>query len=370
VTAERTLSLRELNRALLARQLLLDRPALAAAEAIERVAGLQAQALSPPFVALWARLDGFDPAELRALIEAREVVRAPLMRHTVHMVTASDYLAFRGAVQRALERAFAGTRKRVDDEHLATAIEVARECFAAGPCTFADVKRRLEPLMPGFYDAGVMYGVRTYLKLICAPTGGTWSFSGRAPFVLAEDWLEQPVPDDDDPTGVIRRYLAAFGPASVADMQMWSGIPRLRPVVDAMRAELIVFRDEDGRELFDVPGAPLPDGLLPVPVRFTAEFDNALLGYADRRRIVADEHKQPVFTDTRNGRIPGTFLLDGFVAGRWYLERAKRVSTLVLEPFRRLTKAERVELEDAARPLAEFAEPEAGAHALRFAAPA
>jgi DNA glycosylase AlkZ-like len=370
VSAERTLTRRELNRALLARQLLLEPSALPVADAIERIAGIQAQAIGAPFMALRVRLQTFDEHQLRALVESRDVVRAPLMRHTLHMVTAADYLRFRGPVQRALERAYSGTRKRVEDAHLETALPVAHEIFAAGPATFADVKRRLRELIPGFYEPGVTYGIRTYIPLICAPTGGRWMFSGKAPFVLAEDWLGEPVPMEPGASELIRRYLAAFGPASVADAQAWSGIPGLKAEFEALRPQLSTFRDERGRELFDVPDGVLPAGETPVHVRFTAEFDNALLGYQDRSRIVADEHKPRVFKETKNGRIPGTFLVDGFVAGRWWIELEKANATLVLEPFRKLTNTERADVAAGAEALLDHAEPDAAGRALRFAAPA
>jgi hypothetical protein len=368
VAAERTLTLRELNRATLARQLLLERQRLSAAEAIERVAGLQAQAPGPPFVGLWTRLADFDADELRRLIASRDVIRATMMRHTVHLMTRADYLRFREPIQAALERNFDGfTRKRITEAQLAAAIAAARERLGEGPCTFAEIRALIAELLPDADHAALAYGVRTHIRLVAAPTDGRWCFSASAPYVLAEQFIGEPPAADKDPRGLILSYLAAFGPASVADVQAWSGLAGLRPAVEALRPELRTFRDERGRELFDVPDGPLPDPGTPAPARVLADWDNTILSHDDRTRVIADEHRARM---VKAARVYAGFLLDGFVAGIWRIEKQKRTATLVIDPFRRLTKAEKAALAEEAEPLVRFVEPDAAGHGVAFADPA
>jgi Winged helix DNA-binding domain len=339
------LTQRDLNRALLARQLLIERHDLAAEHAIARVAGLQAQASVPPFVGLWTRLADFDEAELQQLIDDRRVVRATMMRHTIHFVGADDYLWLRPTIQPALDANFgAQTRTRLADVDIAPFLGAARKEFAKRPLTFADVKDLIRSLAPESDVDAIAYGVRTHLELIGVPNGSRWRFGGRAPFVLAEDWLRRPLAAPD-PREMVRRYLAAFGPATPADATAWSGVGGMRQVFESMRGELRVFRDESGRELFDVPGAPLPSGDLEVPVRFLPEYDNTLLGHKDRTRVIADEHRPRVYLIA--GRMLGTILVDGFAAASWRVSDGE----LAIDPFRKLTKAEQKAIEPEAEAL-------------------
>jgi hypothetical protein len=363
--AERTLSQRELNRALLARQLLLERRELAAVEAIEQVAGLQAQASAPPFIGLWARLDGFHESELQRLIDERQVVRATMMRHTIHFVSADDYGWLRQTIQPALDGNFgAQTRKRLAGVDLGPFLDAARRGFAERPLTFAEVKELIRSIDPDCDVDAIAYGVRTHLRLAGVPNGSRWRFGGRAPFVPAEDWLGRPLPAAGDQAELIRRYLAAFGPATPADATAWSGVGGLRPVFDELRGDLRVFRDERGRELFDVPDAPLPDGDAPAPVRFLPEFDNTLLGHRDRTRVIADEHRPRVYLIA--GRMLGTLLLDGFAAATWKIERTRGEALVVIDPFRKISRAERKAIEPEAAALLAFAEPDAGGAGVRY----
>jgi hypothetical protein len=366
--ADRTLTLRELNRATLARQLLLERHDLAVPEALGRVAGLQAQAPGPPFVGLWTRLRDFDPDELRGLIARREVVRATMMRHTVHLVTTADYLRLRGPIQPALERMFGGiTRTRVGERDLAAVVQAAQERFAQRPHTFAEIRKVIAELLPDADHSALAYGVRTHISLIAQPTDGRWSFGGTAPYALAEQWLGTPIPSDTDPAELILRYLAGFGPGTVADVQAWSGLAGLRPAVERLRPRLLTFRDGRGRELFDVPGAPLPEADTPAPARFLPDYDNTILSHADRTRVVADEHRPRII---KGARVRATFLLDGFVSGMWSIERRRSAATLIVEPFRKMTRAERAALAAEAEPLVRFVEPDAAAWELTFEDPA
>jgi hypothetical protein len=342
------LTKRALNRALLARQLLLKRHELPAEDAIGRVGGLQAQAQIPPFVGLWTRLADFDQSELQRLIDERRVVRATMMRHTIHFVRAEDYVWLRPTIQPALDANFGSqTRKRLAGVELEPYLAAAHKEFAKRALTFAEVKELIRALTPDADIDALAYGVRTHLELIGVPNQTRWRFGGRAPFVLAEDWLGRRLAKPD-PREMVRRYLAAFGPATPSDATAWSGVGGLREVFEAMRDELRSFRDEAGRELFDVPDGPLPPEDTEAPVRFLPEFDNTLLGHRDRTRVIADEHRPFVYITA--GRMVGTILLDGFAAAAWRVTDRE----LAIEPFRRLTKAEKQAIEPEAEALREW----------------
>jgi hypothetical protein len=312
------------------------------------VAGLQAQASAPPFVGLWTRLAEFDEAELQCLIDERKVVRATMMRHTVHFIGAGDYRWLRPTIQPALDANFGGqTRKRLANVDIQPFLDSIRREFAKRPLTFAEVKELIRSQAPESDVDAIAYGVRTHVALIGVPNDSRWRFGGRAPFVLAEDWLGRKL-RRADPKQMVRRYLAAFGPATPADATAWSGVGALRQVFEDMRGELRTFRDESGRELFDVPDAPLPPEDTEAPVRFLPEYDNTLLGHRDRTRVIADEHRPLVYLTA--GRMIGTVLVDGFAAAGWRITAGE----LTLEPFRRLTKAERAAIEPEADALREW----------------
>ena len=359
--AERTLTRRELNRALLARQLLLERQDLPAADAIARVAGLQAQAPVPPFVGLWTRLGGFEESELRALIDERRIVRATMMRHTIHFVTADDYVWMRPTIQPALDASFGGqTRTRLAGVSLARFLDSARQEFAKRALTFAEVKQLIRTRAPDSDVDALAYAVRTHIELIGVPNGSRWRFGGRAPFASAEEWLGRPL-EAPDPRELVRRYLAAFGPATPGDATAWSGVGGMRAVFESMRHELRVFRDEAGRELFDVPDGLLPAADSEAPVRFLPEYDNTLLGHRDRTRVIADEHRRLVYIGP--GLMTGTVLVDGFAAATWRV----RDGELVLEPFRILTRAEKKAIEPEGEALFAWLHPDRGGSRIRFA---
>jgi hypothetical protein len=379
--AERVLTLRELNRATLARQLFLE-PAggsMTPAAVIERLVGLQAQQASAPYVGLWTRLPGFDRDDLAQLIEDRSVVKATLMRGTLHLATASDYPWLRRAIQPALTAAAnsiasrRGGKGEFDPEEI---LEAGRRFFGAEPRTYAELSAMLSDLHPDVDIGSMRYTVRTHVPLVQVPTDTRWSYPGQPRFTLAENWLGQAVPvedqhddeheqHDDDLCNLVRRYLAAFGPASVADIQTWSGLPKLKERIEPLKDELVVYRDEQRRELLDLPDAPLPDADTPAPDRFLPEYDNVLLSHQKRTRIVADEHRKRVFLPGL--RVSATFLVDGFVAGTWTLEKAKGTATLVIDPFAELPKASRDTLVEQAERLVRFVEPKAKTHAVRVA---
>jgi hypothetical protein len=333
----RTLSRRELNRATLARQLLLERSTLPVVDAVAQVAGLQAQVQNPPYIGLWSRLRDFDRGSLTRAMERRDVVRATMMRSTVHVVTAADYLAWRRALSPALLRAFMGffgdrARALETDAVIAEALAM----FEAGPATFVEVRRRMSERWPDVMPETMAYAVRAHLPLVQVPPGGTWGRGGAVEYALAESRLGAPLAESESPADLVMRYLAAWGPATVKDVQTWAGMAKLRTVVDELRPRLRTFRDEAGAELFDVADAPLPEGDAEAPVRFLPDFDNFVLSHFDRSRVMPEEHRKKVLPGA--GIVRATFLVDGFVAGTWKIERDKRRRVLAIAPFEKLAK--------------------------------
>jgi hypothetical protein len=364
--ADRVLTPRELNRATLARQMLLARESTTVAKALTRVAGLQAQAVMPPFVGLWTRVEDFRRDQLTKPIERRRVVRAPMMRHTLHLTTAADYALLRPAIQAALTRSFTGTaRKRIEGLDLEPILRAARRRLKQGPATFAELRALVSKLAPDRDPNVLAYAVRTFVALVQVPAGGRWGHSVTAPYALADDYLGRPLTDSSEPRELILRYLAAFGPATVADVQGWSGLAGLKGATEELKTGLRVFRNELGAELLDVPRAPLPPGDAPAPPRFLPDYDNVLLAYADRTRVIPDEYRRAVFLS--NGRVRATFLIDGHVAGTWKVERGRCAATLAIEPFERIAKRDREALTAEGERLIAFLEEKTGARSVRFA---
>jgi hypothetical protein len=263
--------------------MLLERQTIPAIDAVERLAGLQAQVPSPPYVGLWTRLGDFRREELTSLMEERQVVRATLMRATLHLMTAEDYLLLRPALQPALTRSMNSIAgKRLEGLDLDRLVGTAREYFESGPRPFADFRPLLAELEPDRDQSALAYAVRTQLPLVQVPTGGVWGYSGKVPFTTAEKWLGTELTVSEDPRGLVLKYLAAFGPATVRDIQTWSGRTQLKESVEEIRGELRVFRGENDSELLDLPDAPLPPGDTPAPPRFVPDYDNLVLSHADR----------------------------------------------------------------------------------------
>jgi hypothetical protein len=364
--AGEVLTTRALGRATLARQMLLAREKTTALDAIERLAGLQAQVPRPPFLGLWTRLARFRAEDLGRLVHDRKAVRATMMRGTLHLVSTRDYLAWRPVLQPMLTAAMAGVlRDRARDLDLDGVARAARACLDERPRTFEELRDVLGRAWPGGDERAMGYAVRTHLPLVQVPTDTRWGWPAAACFAAAESWIGQPVGRDTDAKDLVLRYLAAFGPASVADAQAWSGLRALAGTFEALRPKLRVFRDDRGRELFDLPKAPRPDADTPAPVRLLPEYDNLLLAHADRRRVIADEHRPKVVT--ANLRILATFLVDGLVAGTWRIERARASATLVLEPLGPVARAARPQVEEEAAALLAFAESDAAARKVRWA---
>ncbi|MGW1196778.1 winged helix DNA-binding domain-containing protein [Streptomyces sp. NPDC002536] len=360
---------RALNRALLARQLLLERHRMTAAEAIAHLVGLQAQAPNPPYIGLWTRLEDFRLSELADLLTGGQAVRIALMRSTVHLVTARDCLALRPLTQPALDRDLRASRfgklvAGLPEEELRAAGRKALDGTGSG-LTTKELGVRMQETWPDRDPSGLAYAARNLLALVQTPPRGVWGVGGQTRYATAETWLDQPLGESPSLADTVLRYLTAYGPATVKDVQTWAGLTRLREVVDGLRPRLRVFRDEQGSELFDVPDAPRPDQEAPVPVRFLPEFDNILLSHADRSRIIADEHRARIFT--RNGIIKATFLVDGRVHGMWTIAQERGTAVLTVEPFGALSRADRDALAEEGDRLLAFAAAGAASYDIRFA---
>ena len=362
------LSRKALNRALLARQMLLERATASPLAAVERLVGLQAQQAQPPFVGLWTRVAAFERAALTRLLHERQVVRATTMRGTLHLMSAADYLALRAPLQPGLTAGMrSALRARAEGLDVPGIVAVARRCFEERSRTFTALRSALLEAFPGADERAMGYAVRTHLPLVMVPDASDWAFPADADFAVAESWLGKAPASDERPEPLVLRYLAAFGPASVADVQAWAGLPALRGALEGLRPKLRTFRDERKRELFDLPDAPMPPEDTPAPVRFLPGFDNVILSHADRSRIIADEHRARV--TTRNLIVLPTFLVDGFVAGTWKTTRGKQAATLTLAPFARLPARAKAQLADEAKSLLRWLEPEADRQAVEFEGP-
>ncbi|MGY0230977.1 winged helix DNA-binding domain-containing protein [Longispora urticae] len=353
------LTTRDLNRALLARQHLVDRVAMPVPDMVEHLVGLQAQAPLPPYFGLWSRLTDFRPADLSDLIADRTLVRGTLMRGTLHLAGARDYLAVRPALQGMLEKALLSTYSKklagLTRDEIAAAGRAAVTGRAATP---AEIGRALLEHWPDRDHQALSNAARMYVPMVQTPPRGLWGASGQPQFSTVEDWIGAPVATDTAPDELVLRYLAAFGPATTKDIQAWSWLTGIKAIVDRLRPRLRTFRTESGAELLDVPDAPLPGGDLPVRPRFVAAFDNLILSHSDRSRILDDGHRKRIFTV--NGLIPATVLVDGFVAGTWKIADG----VLLVDTFEELRPADREALAEEGAGLLAFAE--AGTDKVEF----
>ncbi|MFE2726534.1 winged helix DNA-binding domain-containing protein [Kitasatospora sp. NPDC059327] len=354
MTAARVLGARALGRALLARQHLLARGTVTPAAMIHHLGGLQAQAVpQPPHLGLLSRLEGFAPEGLDELIERRAVVRTALQRGTIHLVTADDCLTLRPLLQPVFDQGLrAAYGKRLVGVDLAALGAEARALLEERPRTFQDLGALLAVTRPGRDPAALAQAARCLLPLVQVPPRGLWGRSGPAAHTTAESWLGRPLDGEPSLEGLALRYLAAFGPATVADLQKWCGLSRLTAVLKRLAPDLVTFRDEHDRLLYDLPDAPRPDPAVPAPVRLLAPFDNLLLSHADRTRVLPEEYRPRVMTP--NGIVLGTLLVDGLVAGSWQLtEDRSGGSAVLVRPFAALGRGERREaLAEAERVLA------------------
>jgi Winged helix DNA-binding domain len=369
-----TLSRRALNRALLARQHLLERATQGPVEMVEQLVGLQAQAPLPPYVGLWTRVAGFRPEDLARPVECGEVLRLALMRNTVHLVSAADAGFLRPLVAAMLRRPLRTGSVWARDLAGCNLEEIARaadELLAVEPLTMAGIGAELARRWPDRNPDALAQVARGFLPLVQVPPRAVWGARGWGARPRLQT-LERSLGGAPGPAGtqveLIRRYLGAFGPAAVGDVQAWSGLSGLHPAMGRLRGELMTFRDERGRELFDLPGAPRPDPATPAPVRLLPAFDNLLLSHADRTRVVSDVHRRAMAT--ANGIVRGSFLVDGFVAGLWDLVRRGRGvearAEVVLEPLATLAAPDRAEITAEARRLLSFASAPGEATGVRW----
>ena len=356
---------RALNRALLERQLLLRPAGCSAAQAIEHLAGMQAQAPLAPYVGLWTRLAGFCHADLIDLINDRRAVRIALMRGTVHLVTADDCLLLRPLMRPLLDRALrTGYGRRLEGVDLDQVTGTGRALVEERPLTFSELGAELAEHWPGRDAAALAQVIRARVPLIQVPPRGIWGRGGAAAHTSAETWLGRPLRPDGSAETMTTRYLAAYGPATVKDLQTWSGLTRLRDAVERLRPHLRVFRDEHGNELLDLPEAPRPDPGTPAPPRFLPEYDNLLRSHADRTRVVSGPHRARLATP--NDAPRPVFLTDGFVRGTYKITKERDTATLTIEPFEPLSATDAAALSREGARLLEFAAAGTTDHDIRF----
>lgn len=366
------LTLRELNRAMLARQLLLERAPIAVVPAVERLAALQAQWSPSPYTALWTRLAAFRREKLWSAIERHDVIRARLMRGTLHLVSARDFYAYAVATQDLQRGAWNRLQigRGIDPNRLASlAIAFAREPRPKED-VLAHIQERIGAKLGGPFNWLVWRFVSAHADLVTAPPGGHWEYGGTdAPYVAARHWIaggERPS-EEDALEVLVRRCVAAFGPVTIADVAKFAGqVPaRVRPALDRLAPTLRTFSDEQGRLLYDLPRAPRPDGGVEAPVRFLPRYDELLISYQHRDRVIAPKDRRAVYA--KNGIVEAVVMVDGFAAGTWSVTRAKTDAVLRVSPFARLGSRDRAAVEAEGHALLSFIASEAPTGGVTFA---
>ncbi len=354
-----TLSTRSLNRTLLARQLLLARARLPIGRALERVAGLQAQYAPSPYIRLWSMLEGFSRDDLTRALERRRAVQGTLMRSTIHIVSPRDYWSFEAGIGPSRREWWLRTWGRHEPADNVDFVARELEAALAGRTWH---RTEIDALLPE-KSATVWSGM--WIPLVRAPPSGTWERRRADLFRLADDWLpREQVTEDEGLERLLRRYLAAFGPSTLADAATWAGVARASLLSLAERMRLQTLHDEDGKKLLDLPRAPLLPEDTPAPVRFLGHWDAVLLVHVRRTQILPERFRGVVFS-TRAPQSMATFLVDGAVAGSWRVERTEQKATLRLEPFERLPRRARDELREEGERLVRFHEPDATSYAVR-----
>ncbi len=345
-----TLDRRTLNRATLDRQWLAERRPASASDAITHLVGLQAQEPLEPYAGLWARLQDFRPEELVELLESRRAVRTLMMRRTLHLLSADDCVAMRPLFQAMLvQRVRSVLGSRLDGVDLDALAAAGRPHFHEQPRILNDVARAVADRWPDAVVRDLGDALSSLVDLVQVPPRGLWGRQAPAANTTIEVWLGTAPRPEISLDHVVRRYLRAYGPATSSDIRSWSGLTGLPPVIRRLRPELVSYRDEQGRELLDLADAALPDPDLPAPPRFLPAFDNAVLGYDDRSRIIDDEHRGLSIMGTRY------VLVDGRVSATWTSAAAADEGiTVAVQPLRRLNLEERRDVKDEAERLAAF----------------
>jgi winged helix DNA-binding protein len=357
----KTLRGRELNRALLARQLLLERSPRSVTKALETTGGLQTQNATSGYIGLWTRLRTFEHADLRRALEKRRAVQGTLMRNTIHLVSAADYPLLAAGTRASRRASFLrGHKRTLGEEELDEAIAAARGALAGTSLSRAELK-------PVVASSPLWNGVNACEDVVRVPPSGTWERRRADVYALAEDWLgPNDATEEDGVAHLLRRYLGGFGPAPIADAANWAGVPprKLEPAAEAL--PLRRFEDEQGRELVDLPRAPLPAADTRAPVRFLPIWDASLLAHARRAEALPEDYRPLVF-NAKTPQSVATFLVDGAVAGMWTVERSARKAELVLEPFDGLPGKAADEVKAEGERLVRFHEPDAESHTVRLA---
>lgn len=345
------LSPRALNRTLLARQLLLERRDYTVMDALRHLAGIQAQEPQAPYLAFWSRIAGFDPVELSDLISNRQAVRGSLMRCTVHLVAADDWQWLWPTCEPVLTRAFKGSpfSKQIAGVDLPELLAAGHDYLRTQPRSRAELSQLMAARWPDADPASLAHAASLLTPVVQVPPRGLWRTGGQARWAPSAIWLGAEVEEKAQVETLITRYLEAFGPATVQDVQAWSGLTKLTGVIGEM--DLARYSDTDGRELFDVKGGHLEDAATPAPPRLLAPFDNVLLSHADRSRIIDRATRELLNRD----RLMRAFLVDGFAAGTWRLDQ-QRLSIL---PARPLAQADVDQLRLEAEQLLGFVHPHA-----------
>jgi Winged helix DNA-binding domain len=363
--AERVLTTADLNRALLARQFLLERSRLSLTRTLDRIAGIQAQYAPSSYIGLWSRLEGFQLVHLTRALERGKVVQGTLLRSTIHLVSAGDYWAFAVGTRAARQEAWLRfDKKRLSRSDLTSAAKAVRSSLSGKVLhrdELLDLVRRRDPERP----THLWNGLAAWIDLVRAPPSGTWERRRADLYALADEWLEPPtVTPEESMVILLRRYLTGFGPARLADVANWAGLAAsdVQQAADGLRLRRL--RDQEGRALVDLPRAPLPGGATRAPARFLPTWDATLLVHARGTQILPERFRPLVF-DTKTPHSTPTFLVGGAVAGKWSVEATKKKATLVLEPFERLPAAAQRELREEAERLVRFVEPDATSHAVR-----
>ncbi|MCY4070590.1 MAG: winged helix DNA-binding domain-containing protein [Chloroflexi bacterium] len=355
------LTLRQLNRTLLARQMLLDRQDMRPVAATEHLIALQSQIPNPPYIGLWTRLRRFKRDQLTALLDVREIVRAPWVRSTLHLVSAADHQRFQSVIQPALFRglrSFFGARGAdLDIERL---LSIAKPFLESNQPSIGALRAHLQEHEPQLNKEAMAYAVRSYLPLVQIPPSGTWGAGTRASYTTADSWLGPA--DPSDLPSLFRRYLAAYGPAGIMDFQTWTGMTNLKSQLAPALADLVVYQSESGQDMYDLPESTIaaPDSI--APIRFIPEYDNILIAHRDRSRIIPDEHRKKVFLSA--GRVIGTVLIDGVVGGTWNVKKDKTSLSLYVKLFEAKPKDCLRAIEEEGSRLLQFFDDQAGSYAV------
>jgi len=358
------LSRRALNRTLLTRQLLLERVRRPVLDVVDLLVGMQAQEPIDPYVGLWTRIDGFDPSELSEAIEERRAVRMGLLRGTLHLVTARDALAQYPILADVMTRSWRSSpfAKQLVGVDLDAVLARARALLEERPMTPSELGVAMAPGWPDRDAPSLAYAARFMLPLVQVPPRGLWGRTSRPTNTTAEAWLGASMAPDPSIDDLLLRYLAAFGPASVADMRVWSWLTGLREVVERLRPRLRTFRDEGGRELFDVEDGVIADPDLAVPIRFLPQYDNVFLSHDDRSRILVGGVKVEDLV------WKGGVLIDGYVGAAWRIRREKKAATMTVTLYVPVTGVQRAEIEAEGERLFSFLAPDADPREIQLVA--